>query len=289
MREKVILAISILTLSQAGNIIRLCDAPPVTVAFYRLLFAFFILFPIALSRLRRRFFSISRRALFQIILMGTLFAFHFFTWIEAIQNTTIANAAICFSIAPVMTAFGAYFFFKESVTRGAIVAMIAGVIGVGLTGLGDVSFSPEHLYGDFMGILAAIFFALYFLTGKRLQDKSEYFSIMPIVYISGAFVSSVVMGVSDLSFSGFTSTTWMALITLGIFPTIVGHGLLIYSLKYFKSSTVSTLTLAEPVFAASVAFFAFGEHISLFAALGYAVIVGGLIYMFNGPRRLATQ
>lgn len=289
MREKLILAISILTLSQAGNIIRLCDAPPVTVAFYRLIIAFVVLFPIACFRLKKRFFTIERRALLQIILMGTLFAFHFFTWIEAIQNTTVANAAICFSIAPVLTAFGAYFFFKEIVTKGAIVAMVSGIIGVALTGMGDLSFSPAHLYGDFMGILAAIFFALYFLTGKKLQGKSEYFSIMPIVYIAGAFVSAVVMGVSDLSFSGFSNGTWVAMGALGIFPTIIGHGLLIYSLKFFKSSTVSTLTLVEPVFAAIVALIAFGEGISLFATIGYGVIVCGLLYMFNGPRALATR
>ena len=109
MREKIILALSLVTLSQAGNIIRICDAPPVTVAFYRLIIAFLVLFPIAFFRLRSRVFSLSGKAFMQIICMGTLFAFHFFTWIEAIQNTTVANAAICFSVAPVLTAFGFVF------------------------------------------------------------------------------------------------------------------------------------------------------------------------------------
>lgn len=285
MKPFFLLGLSIFTLSQAGNIIRLCDAPPPVVAFYRLLFAFLILFPFFVIRLKKTFRLYDFASLLNIFLMGLFFALHFFTWIESIQHTTVANAAILFSIAPILTAIGSRFFYQEKINRGVIVAMIAGVIGVLFTGVGDFSFEARYLYGDFMGILAAIFFALYFLMGKKVERFADFFVTMPLVFLAAGFVSLICILALSLPLSGFSTVTWGGLLSLGIFPTIIGHGLLIYSLKFFKSSTVSTLTLVEPVLAGLGAWLFYGEAPFVYALLGYTVMALGLGVMFNSARK----
>lgn len=279
-----LLSLSILTLSQAGNIIRLCQAPPPVVAFYRLFFAFLLLLPVMLVKMRKNKITYSKAELAQYFAMGTFFALHFFTWISAIQHTTVANAAILFSSAPLLTAIGAKYFFKESVHRGIKVAMITGILGIAITGFGDLSFESQYLFGDWMGILAALFFALYFLMGKVIKRPSDFFVTMPLIFISAAAVSLLVILFQGLPLSGFDQTTWMGFIALAILPTIIGHGLLIYSLHRFSSATISTLTLIEPIFAAIGAWFFYAEKPLWYAMIGYVIMAAGLAYLFNYTR-----
>lgn len=285
MLKHLLLLLSVFTLSQAGNIIRLCHAPPPVVAFYRLIFALVLLSPILLYRLKKKGLPYSCSDLFQMLVMGVFFAFHFFTWIEAIQHTTVANAAILFSVAPIFTAMGARMFYGERVNFGVSVAMMAGVLGVLFTGIGDLSFESKYLYGDFMGILAAIFFALYFLMGKKIQQKAEFFITMPFVFFSAALTSLIAIYFKEMPLTGFDLSTWYALFALGLFPTIIGHGLLIYSLRFFKSSTVSTLTLVEPVLAAMGAWAFYSEAPLWYAFIGYGIMAAGLSFMFNQSRQ----
>ena len=280
-----LLTLSIVTLSQAGNIIRLCDAPPPVVAFYRLIMAFILLAPIGWYKFKKHSLKLSKHDFLQTSAMGIFFAFHFFTWISAIQHTTVANAAILFSSAPLMTAIGANFFFKESVHRGIAVAMISGIIGVIFTGVGDLSFESRYLYGDLMGVLAAVFFACYFLMGKKVQAKSNFFITMPLVFLAAAVTSLLVIFWQGLPLTGFSPITWSGFVALAILPTIIGHGLLIYSLRIFSSSTVSTLTLVEPILAALGAWVYFGEAPLWYSGIGYLVMAVGLGYMFNYSRQ----
>ena len=50
---------------------------------------------------------------------GAALATHFFAWIAAVQLSTVANAAVFFSVNPVIIALAGYFIFGERVVFGA--------------------------------------------------------------------------------------------------------------------------------------------------------------------------
>ena len=65
---------------------------------------------------------------------------------------------------------------------------------------------------------------------------------------------------------------------LSVFSTILGHSIFSWCLKYFSPSFVSASKLCEPVVAAVLAGFLFGEIPGLLQLLGGALILGGVLY-----------
>ncbi len=281
----ILLTFSVLALSQAGNLVKLCETNPISIAFYRLFFAFLILLPFSYRLLWKNLAIIKRKDLFVIILMGMTFALHFFAWFIAVKATKVANAAMCFSFYPVFSSLGAFFLFKERPSLGTLIAIISGILGLILVGLDDVSFSSSYLFGDLMAVVGGLCFAIYFIIGKSLRNRFDNLFLMPLVFLTGSVLSCVVMFTFDLPFFDFGIKTALALMSLVLFPTLLGHASLIYVLKRFKVSLVSTATLAEPVLAGIVAFFLFGERLTTATIAGYFLIALGLLCMIYFPEK----
>ena len=65
---------------------------------------------------------------------------------------------------------------------------------------------------------------------------------------------------------------------LAVFSTILGHSIFSWCLKYFSPSFVSASKLCEPVVAAILAIFLFGEIPGIIQILGGILIIGGVFY-----------
>ena len=65
---------------------------------------------------------------------------------------------------------------------------------------------------------------------------------------------------------------------LAVFSTILGHSIFSWCLKYFSPSFVSASKLCEPVVAAILAIFLFGEIPGIIQILGSILIIGGVFY-----------
>ena len=65
---------------------------------------------------------------------------------------------------------------------------------------------------------------------------------------------------------------------LAVFSTLLGHSIFSWCLKYFSPSFVSASKLCEPVVAAILAGFLFGESPAVLQLLGGAMILGGVLY-----------
>ena len=280
----VILALATLILSQAGNVIRFADTHPISVAFFRLLFASLIILPLTLPILKKNLKLLTFKNILRLTLMGIFFALHFFFWIKAVQITKVGHAAICFALNPAFIAIGAVLFLKEKISKGTILGILLGFIGIATIGLGDFSFEDfnnQDFIGDALSVLAALVFAIYFLIGKSLRAQIDNRVVMSFVYVVGSLFSFILISFMDLPLGGFSQTTWIALLCLAIFQTILGHASIIYVLKFFKASFVSTFLLLEPLLAGLVAFFLFGEKITTAAWGGYILISLGIILLFE--------
>ena len=72
-----------------------------------------------------------------------------------------------------------------------------------------------------------------------------------------------------------TLSDYIGLLFLGLVPTIIGHNIIYYSVKFVSPTIVSSFPLGEPVIATILAFFIFGQII------GINIILGGLITLFG--------
>jgi drug/metabolite transporter (DMT)-like permease len=279
------LAFGLLAASQSGNIIRLGDAHPVAIAAWRLLIASVLLLPLCGSRLGG---LKKQKRLDRVLLLlaGVFLATHFFTWIAAVQTTTVANAAVFFSINPVMAALGGLIFFKEKVGWRLSAAIGLGMAGVLVIGLDDFSISREHFSGDLWAVVCAVLFAGYFLIGRRLRRTMDTGAYVASVYAVAALVGIVCLLALNLPVVDYDGQTWLCFVLMALVPTMIGHTSYNYALKYIPVGWIAVATLTEPVFAGFVAFFAWGEGITWLVALGYLLICLSVVVL-TLPRRKA--
>ena len=71
---------------------------------------------------------------------------------------------------------------------------------------------------------------------------------------------------------------------LAVFSTILGHSILSWCLKYFSPAFISAAKLCEPVVAAILAGFLFGEIPTSLQLFGGALILGG-VYIYSRIER----
>jgi drug/metabolite transporter (DMT)-like permease len=274
------LAVGILAASQSGNLVRLADAHPVAIAAWRLGIASLLLAPIAgrrLATLRR----LGRTELALLLLAALALAAHFFTWIGAVQHTSVANAAVFFAVNPVITAVAAHVLFGERLSPRLGLSILLGLLGVGAIGAADLALRREQLLGDGLAVLCSLLFTCYFLLGKRLRrslDSAVYVTALYGLASLASFAGIVVLG---LPIVGYPRGTWLAFVLMALVPTMLGHTSFNHALRHMDAGRISTLTLSEPLFAGLVALVAWGEPVRTSALLGYGLICASVLVVVH--------
>jgi drug/metabolite transporter (DMT)-like permease len=75
---------------------------------------------------------------------------------------------------------------------------------------------------------------------------------------------------------------WVAVFGLGLISELTGHGLIVYSLKYFSSAFVTIVLLLEPAPVAVVAWLWFGEFLDPLNIAGFCLITVGIYLAKTG-------
>jgi drug/metabolite transporter (DMT)-like permease len=282
------LGVGLIAASQSGNLVRLADAHPVVIAAYRLVIAALLLAPLAGARLGS-LGGLRGRDLALLGASGLALGGHLIAWIAAVQHTTVANAAIFFSVNPVTTAVAAYLVLGERLERRVLGGALLGLVGVAVVGAGDLRLERAHLVGDALAVLCALMFTTYFLLGRRLRSKLDNRVYVTAIYGVAGVVSFAGAGLLGAPAHGFTGRTWLAFLLLALVPTMIGHTSLNYALRYLDAGRLSALTLSEPLFAGLVAWLAWGEAVGPLTVVGYGLIAAGVLAVLSPATRSALD
>ena len=277
------LAVGVLALSQSANIIRLGDAHPVAIAAWRLALAALVLAPLA-GRGLARIPALPKKTLLLLLAAGAALALHFFTWIAAVQATTVANATLVLAINPVITAAAEYLFFGERASRRLKIAIGVGVLGVAVVGWHDLAFSPEKVGGDLLSLASSFLFTAYLLIGKRVRRTLDTTVYVTAVYGTAAAVGFATMLVLGVPLVDYAPQTWACFGLMALVPTVIGHTSLNAAVRWVPAGRITAITLAEPLLAGTVAYFAWGETASAGAVVGY-VLIGASVLAVATERR----
>ncbi len=281
------LAVAVLAASQSGNLVRLGEAPAIIIAGWRLLLAALVLAPWGVPGLLRA--KPSKRDVALLLLTGGFLSLHFLTWIAGVQRTTVANAALVFSIHPVFTALGGILFLKERLDLKVVVSIALGLVGVAVLGLGDLRLNPDNLLGDGLAILSALLFTSYLLMGRFLRQSFDSTTYVFAIYGSAAVVSFGVATSQGLPLVDYSARTWLCFALMAAIPTLVGHTGFNHAVKYLAAAKISVVSLSEPLFAALVATAVWGEPITLVAVVGYGLIMGAVVVLVLGRVKRVTS
>lgn len=277
-RHVALLVLGVVAVSTSAPLIRLADAPPLAVAFYRNAFAAAALLPFALLRHRRELATLGPRRGGALVLAGAFLAVHFAAWIPSVSLTTVAASTVLVTSQSVWAAVGARVFLGERVRRAAFGGIAVALVGAVIISGADFVLSTRAFAGDMLALIGAITAAGYLLTGRRLRQGLSLAAYAGVVYAVCSIFLLVAALVVGTPLTGFEPEVWLLFALMAAGPQILGHTVFNYLLRDLDATVVAVAIMGEPVGASLLALAIFGEVPPWAAVVGGAVVLAG-IYM----------
>lgn len=276
----IMIAVGLMGISLSSIFVKYSNAPSAVTAAYRLLWTIFLMSPVTFGKpeIRKELFGISTRNLLLSCLSGIFLAFHFTLWFESLRHTSVASSTTIVCTEVIWVSIGYALILKGRMGWRSILAIAITLVGSVVIALADSSSGGSHLYGDLLSLFAAITVAAYVLLGRVVRETVSTTVYTFVVYSTCAVTLLFFCLIQKNSLFGYGYTGIIVGLLLAIFSTILGHSVFSWCLKYFTPSFVSASKLCEPVVAAVLAGFLFGESPSVLQLTGGALILGGVFY-----------
>lgn len=274
----VIINIASLFIATAGIFAKHMSLYPPFITFARCLIASIILFCIISIRQRQLIrFPFRNRT---VLLSGVLMTVHWVSFFYSIAYSSVAIAAISVFTFPIFTAILEPILLKKKLDPIHIFIALVLLVGIYIISP-EISLSNDVFLGVLFGLLSAAAYAVRNIYSKDLGKEYDSVSIM--------FFQVTIVAVLLLPFSGHHDlntiyTNLLPLIGLGILPTIIGHGLLVESFKYFSATKASILTSFQPIIAIVMGMVFLNEYPTPNVWLGGAIITIVVVYEILRPR-----
>lgn len=173
-----------------------------------------------------------------------------------------------------------WIFRGEKLGRRWYIATLLAIAGCALLSLsgGDVSVDP---LGIFLAIGAGVFYAAFTLVLKGLLQGNSSIAVTAVVFSVGAILLSPILLQADINWLLQPRSIIVAL-HLGVAATALAYLLFAHGLKTVQVSTAVTLSLAEPMTAATFGILILGENLN-------AQAFSGIVFIFLGLAALVLK
>ena len=277
-RIGLILLLAMVSVSSTSLVVRsVATVPALVLAFWRMFTASGMLWGYSVIRPAGGLSPINKK---RIIFAGIFLGCHFACFFLGIRNTSIANATLLGCMAPIFTVFISIFQ-KKKINKMTYVGLILAIVGGGIVQSGDISLNSVNLFGNSIALLSALFLAITFVLAEEIRQETNSIvygrSLFFVASITVLFIATTT-GDSILNFK-IGDIPWF--LFLGLVPSIFGHNLLNYAVKYITPTAVSSVPLGEPIIASIFGLLLFGEAIPIGALLGGPVVLIGVYIIIN--------
>jgi len=262
--------------SSLGVVVRHADVGVHLIIFYSNLLSLFFLGPLVFSPGKRKFLP-KGKGMLKFLVLGPVTLLNTFTFLYALQNTTISNALMTHYIAPVIVAVLAAFVLSEKFTLRVLYAIAISSLGlwVMLTqgAVGVIPADGNTLNGNSLGILSGLVSGVayaFLVIMVRFMAPNEDSVVL-------VFFQNLMMCILLLPFiHEFPAEAVWSFAFVGVFHSTIAPLLYVYGLKTVHANTASILGYLEPVCAILLGVLILGE------IPGLAAIGGGILILLSG-------
>jgi len=259
-------------ISTSGALGKFIEMPTPVIIWWRCSLAALFLF--IFIKYRKINFSIySKKDISKIILSSLLTGAHWITYFYALKFSNVALGMLSLFAYPVITTLLEPFFVKVKLDKVHIILGFMVLFGLYIL---TPEINPENtnFKGVLFGLISAVCYAIRILISKQLVVT--YNGTLLMFY--QLFILTIVL-VPALFFMDTTGikTQFPYVLTLALITTALGHTILVNSLKYFKASTASIISSAQPVFGIIIAYFFLKEVPSWNTFFGGIIILATVV------------
>ncbi len=280
------IVIGVISISTSAVLVKAAAAPSGVIAFYRLFFTVLFMMPVFLYKYVGELKLITRKDCFFSIISGVLLAVHFILWFESLNYTSVASSTVLVTLQPLFAFAGSYFIFKEKFSGKAIISCFLAIFGSLMISWGDFRISGTALYGDILALIACALVTAYMMFGQAVRQRLSLVTYTFVVYTICTSVLFVYVLVAGEPLYPYSLDTWVYFVLLAVFPTLLGHSVFSWSLKWISASTISMAILFEPVGAAVLAYYFLQEKIVWTQAVGGFIVIGGIMFFLSDHRKM---
>lgn len=267
-----------LALSLGPWFVREAGTGPVASAFWRVAIAAPLLFLLA-----RRFAGpviIPKAGLLLILIVGGLvFAADLAAWHIGIFYTKLANSNLLGNSTTFLLPLWAFATARTWPNPKQAGALGLAALGAILLMGRSFDLSPQNLFGDFLSLLAGVFYTAYLILMTRARDDAGPWPTLAWVTLATA---PPLLLFALLLRETMIPINWTPILMLALLSQVIGQGLMIYAIGRVAPLLFGLVLLLQPVVAAFIGWVAYDEQLGPFDLLG-AVLIGLALIVVRQP------
>lgn len=202
---------------------------------------------------------------------------------EGLARTTASHAALMIGTAPVLVAVAAFVVLRERLRPIAWIALLASTLGVALIVMqtGDISAAgtaQPTLTGDVLVLASMLAAVVWILVSKQLMAHHSPIAVSGVITITGTVaLAAWVIARDGLPPTALTTSTWLAVGSLGLIATTTSTVLWNWGLAHTDAGKAGAFINLEPVIGAALGVWLLHESLGTTAVLGGVLIVAGAL------------
>ncbi len=213
-------------------------------------------------------------------------------FIRGLSMTYATHASLIQLATPIMIPVFAWIFLREPVGIRRSLGLLMGITGAALLILRrvDGSSADDVMAGNIMILLNAVSYSVYFILAKPLMAKYEPARFMRWVFTIGTCIITPIGWdeFTQADWGSFTPQAWFSVGFVVIAATFLAYMFNIYALKHLDAGAIGSYIYLQPVMAALVATFWYGEPFTLTQGISASLIFAG-VYLVNQRKPKQTS
>ncbi|MCC7510883.1 MAG: DMT family transporter [Planctomycetes bacterium] len=271
-----------LAVSTAPPLILLAGVQPFALAAWRLLSVGVILLPFAAGPLARDLKQLKGRECLWLLASGITYGLHFGLFNLAFAHTSKESVVVLLGVQPLMAAGIGAVWLKEELTRRMLLASAIAIAGLTIFVWHDYTFDASHLVGDALVLASGLAIVLSYSAGRRLRPRMSLPGYLSVLYWVAGLTCLCIAVATGNTLWGYTNDQWMWLGLAVLIPTLVGHSLFHYVVKYVPVFFVNLTILGEPILSLVIMYLLRNEY-AVFrdSTLTTLQLIGGSLLMLG--------
>lgn len=217
-----------------------------------------------------------RRGYKLAVLAGSSFAVNQVAFFTAIKRTSVVDASLIGTMAPVVVALLAIPIFGERPARQFRWWSLVSVFGAVIVVVGASSGVDGDPVGMLLALVSTVAFAVFFLFSKMSRSEIPVLPFLTVALLSATLWVTAYVFVVGLDPAQVGAADRIRALVMAVVPGGLGHIVMTWPLAYVPANVPPMFRLASPAIAGLMAWIFLGEGFTWWHLVGGSVVVLGL-------------
>ena len=273
---------------------------PEEATFGRCFFAFLGLSPFLFFDGKKIIKKLNSKGRFLLIASGLTLGLHFFLFVSGVAYASLSTAVTLVAVEPALVLLVGVVGFKERLLLLGGFGILLCIGGIGVISIlphfltyaaAEAAPAPHRAYGDMCSVFAVVLYGVYYTLNRAFRSYENSldqemsvlrrgFGLASIIYVFAALSSGAVLLAlksETVPFTFLTGRTFMALVAMGLIPTVLGHTISQIVSRKAHPIWVSLMSPGETLITLLLGYIFFDQRMGVFEVVGGFFILFGVL------------